>query len=106
MSFLDTNYKGFTIATRLTQKGRESIANGNFVITHFAVGDSEYSYTGSISEQTIMAPFDDYGNVKYPLSYVSGSSPYGIPVSLMEMTECSNVMGPAGFVSGSLGDDL
>jgi hypothetical protein len=101
MSFLDTNYKGFTIATRLTQKGRESIANGNFVITHFAVGDSEYSYSGSTTGQTIMAPFDDYGNVKYPLSYVSGSSPYGIPVSLMEMTECSNVMGPAGFVSGS-----
>jgi hypothetical protein len=101
MSFLDTNYKGFTIATRLTQKGRESIANGNFVITHFAVGDSEYSYSGSTTSQTIMAPFDDYGNVKYPFSYVSGSSPYGIPVSLMEMTECSNVMGPAGFVSGS-----
>ena len=101
MSFLDTNYKGFTIATRLTQKGRESIANGNFVITHFAVGDSEYSYTDSTTGQIVMAPFDDYGNVKYPLSYVSGSSPYGIPVSLMEMTECSNVMGPAGFVSGS-----
>lgn len=106
MSFLDTNYKGFTIATRLTQKGRESIANGNFVITHFAVGDSEYSYSGSTTGQTIMAPFDDYGNVKYPLSYVSGSSPYGIPVSLMEVTECSNVMGPAGFVSGSFGDDF
>ena len=101
MSFLDTNYKGFTIATRLTQKGRESIANGNFVITHFAVGDSEYSYTDSTTGQIVMAPFDDYGNVKYPLSYVSGSSPYGIPVSLMEMTECSNVMGPAGFVSSS-----
>jgi hypothetical protein len=101
MSFLDTNYKGFTIATRLTQKGRESIANGYFVITHFAVGDSEYSYTDSTTGQIVMAPFDDYGNVKYPLSYVSGSSPYGIPVSLMEMTECSNVMGPAGFVSGS-----
>jgi hypothetical protein len=101
MSFLDTNYKGFTIATRLTQKGRESIANGNFVITHFAVGDSEYSYSGSTTGQTIMAPFDDYGNVKYPLSYVSGSLPYGIPVSLVEMEECSNVMGPAGFISGS-----
>ena len=101
MSFLDTNYKGFTIATRLTQKGRESIANGNFVITHFAVGDSEYSYSGSTTGQTIMAPFDDYGNVKYPLSYVSGSSSYGIPVSLVEMEECSNVMGPAGFISGS-----
>ena len=106
MSFLDTDYKGFTIATRLTQKGRESIANGNFVITHFAVGDSEYSYTGSTTGQIVMAPFDDYGNVKYPLSYVSGSSPYGIPVSLMVATECSNVMGPAGFVSGSFGDDF
>ena len=106
MSFLDTDYKGFTIATRLTQKGRESIANGNFVITHFAVGDSEYSYTDSTTGQIVMAPFDDYGNVKYPLSYVSGSSPYGIPVSMMETLECSNVMGSAGFVSGSFGDDF
>ena len=106
MSFLDTDYKGFTIATRLTQKGRESIANGNFVITHFAVGDSEYSYTGSTTGQTVMAPFDDYGNVKYPLSYVVSGTTYGIPVSLMETTECSNVMGAAGFVSGSFGDDF
>jgi len=100
MGFLDKNYSG-QIAARLTQKGRESIANGNFVITHFAVGDSEYSYSGSTTEQTIMAPFDDYGNVKYPIQYVSGSSPYGIPVSMMGTIECANVMGPSGFVSGS-----
>ena len=105
MGFLDKNYSG-PIAARLTQKGRESIANGNFVITHFAVGDSEYSYVDSVTGQTIMAPFDDYSNVKYPLLYVSGSSPYGIPVSLKEVVECSNVMGPAGFVSGSLGDNF
>lgn len=106
MSFLDTNYKGFTIATRLTQKGRESIANGNFVISHFAVGDSEYTYTGSTTNQKVLSPFDDYGNVKYPLSYVDGGTSYGIPVSLREVVECSNVMGPAGFVSGSFGDDF
>jgi hypothetical protein len=100
MGFLDKNYSG-PVAARLTQKGRESIANGNFVITYFAVGDSEYSYTGSTTGQTIMAPFDDYGNIKYPIQYVSGSSPYGIPVSMMETVECANVMGPAGFVSGS-----
>jgi hypothetical protein len=105
MGFLDKIYSG-PIAARLTQKGRESIANGNFVITHFAVGDSEYSYVDSVTGQTIMAPFDDYSNVKYPLSYVSGSSPYGIPVSLKEVVECSNVMGPAGFVSGSLGGNF
>jgi hypothetical protein len=104
MSFLDKNYSE-NIATRLTQKGRESIANGNFVISYFAVGDSEYSYTGSTSGQTIMAPFDDYGNVKYPLSYVSGSSPYGIPYSTMITEECSNIMGSAGFVSSSYGPD-
>ena len=101
MGFLDKNYSAGPVASRLTQKGRESIANGNFVITHFAIGDSEYSYSGSTTGQTIMAPFDDYGNVKYPISYISGSSPYGIPVSLMETIECASVMGPAGFVSGS-----
>jgi hypothetical protein len=105
MSFLDTNYSG-QIATRLTQKGRESIANGNFVISHFAVGDSEYSYTDSTTSQKVFSPFDDYGNVKYPIQYTSGSTPYGIPISEMSTVECSNVMGPAGFVSGSLGDDF
>ena len=105
MGFLDKNYSG-PVAARLTQKGRESIASGNFVITHFAIGDSEYSYTGSTTGQTIMAPFDDYGNIKYPISYVSGGSPYGIPLSMMETIECANVMGPAGFVSGSFDDDF
>ena len=104
MSFLDKNYSE-SIATRLTQKGRESIANGNFVISYFAVGDSEYSYTGSTSGQTIMAPFDDYGNVKYPISFVSGGTYYGIPYSTMTMEECSNIMGSAGFVSSSYGVD-
>ena len=66
MSFLDTNYSGI-IATRLTQKGRESIANGNFVISHFAVGDSEYSYVDSTTGSLVFSPFDDYGNVKYPI---------------------------------------
>jgi hypothetical protein len=105
MSFLDTNYSGI-IATRLTQKGRESIANGNFVISHFAVGDSEYSYVDSTTGSLVFSPFDDYGNVKYPIQYTSGSTPYGVPISEMTTVECSNVMGPAGFVSGSLDDDF
>ena len=69
MGFLDKNYSAGPVASRLTQKGRESIANGNFVITHFAIGDSEYSYSGSTTGQTIMAPFDDYGNVKGLIDY-------------------------------------
>jgi len=105
MSFLDTNYSGI-IATRLTQKGRESIANGNFVISHFAVGDSEYSYVDSTTGSLVFSPFDDYGNVKYPIQYTSGSTPYGVPISEMTTVECSNVMGPAGFVSGSLDDNF
>ena len=43
MSFLNTGYSA-TVAARLTQKGRNSIAKGNFVVSYFAVGDSEYNY--------------------------------------------------------------
>jgi hypothetical protein len=100
MSFLDKNFSA-NVSTRLTQKGRESIARGNFVISHFIVGDSEFSYVDSTTDGTIMAPFDDYGNVKYPLLYTSGSTPYGIPISGTTTEPCSNIIGPAGLVSGS-----
>lgn len=63
MSFLQNN--SATVAARLTKKGRNSIANGDFNIEYFAIGDSEYNYSGST--QITFAPFDKDINVKYPL---------------------------------------
>lgn len=89
MSFLQNN--SATVAARLTKKGRNSIANGDFNIEYFAVGDSEYNYSGST--QITFAPFDKDINVKYPLWFTtSGSTFYGIPVSAAITTPCSNVV--------------
>jgi hypothetical protein len=90
MSFLNTTNSA-TVAARLTKKGRNSIANGDFNIEYFAVGDSEYNYSGST--QNTFAPFDKDINVKYPLWFTtSGSTFYGIPVSAAITTPCSNVI--------------
>ena len=90
MSFLNTNYSA-TIAARLTQKGRNAISKGNFNISYFAIGDSEYNYNGT-STQSILAPFDKDLNVKYPLWYTSGSTYFGVPIESSITTTCKNVM--------------
>ena len=47
MSFLDKNNSEF-VSARLTQEGRNAIANGDFKIDYFSVGDSEFDYTGNL----------------------------------------------------------
>jgi len=91
MSFLNTGYSA-TVAARLTQKGRNSIAKGNFVVSYFAVGDSEYNYSGGTSSQNVLAPFDKDSHVKYPLWYTSGSTFFGIPVDGSTKTICNNLV--------------
>jgi len=91
MSFLNTGYSA-TVAARLTQKGRNSIAKGNFVVSYFAVGDSEYNYSGGTSSQNILAPFDKDSHVKYPIWYTSGSTFFGIPVDGSNTTICRNLV--------------
>ena len=91
MSFLNTGYSA-TVAARLTQKGRNSIAKGNFVVSYFAVGDSEYNYIGGTSSQNILAPFDKDSHIKYPLWYTSGSTFFGIPVDGSNTTICKNLV--------------
>jgi hypothetical protein len=94
MSFLNTNYSA-TVAARLTQKGRNSIAKGDFLISYFAIGDSEYNYSGTTS-QGVFAPLDKDTHVKYPLKYTNDdlvdTTVYGIPVDDYIKTTCSNVM--------------
>ena len=91
MSFLNTGYSA-TVAARLTKRGRNSIAKGNFVVSYFAVGDSEYNYSG-ITNQNILAPFDKDSHIKYPFWYTtSGSTFFGIPVDSSTGTTCTNVV--------------
>jgi hypothetical protein len=93
MSFLNTNISA-TVAARLTKKGRNSIANGDFVISYFAVGDSEYNYSGGT--QSVFAPFDKDVHVKYPFWYTTGSTFFGVPTKNAITTICSNVVAPNG----------
>ena len=88
MSFLNTGYSA-TVAARLTKKGRNSIAKGNFVVSYFAVGDSEYNYNGTTFQNTL-APFDKDSHIKYPLWYTSGSTFFGIPIDGSNTIVCEN----------------
>lgn len=101
MSFLDKNNSDY-ISARLTQRGRRAIANGNFNISYFGIGDSEYDYSGS-SYQNVLAPLDKNTNIKYPFKYDSSTSSttYGIPVTGSTYEIVKNRMGSAGVISGN-----
>lgn len=102
MSFLDKNNSEY-LSARLTQKGRNAIAKGDFKISYFTVGDSEYVYSGFTgSFQSVFTPLDKDSDIKYPLSYESGSLPYGVPITGSTYEVISNQMGEAGFISGSV----
>ena len=109
MSFLNSNNSEF-LSARITQKGRNSIAKGNFNIEYFQIGDSEFDYTsnlkyltGSLNGQKVFAPLDKDTQLKYPLLYLSGSDiQYGVPVTGSTIETIKNTMGTAGFVSGSV----
>ena len=109
MSFLSQNNAEF-LSARLTQKGRKSIAEGNFQIKFFQVGDSEFDYTAPFNsldgvqdnpQQSVFAPFDKDSQVKYPykLSSDLDSTTYGVPIMDSITTTIRNGMGPAGFVT-------
>lgn len=108
MSFLSNNNSEF-LSVRITQKGRNSIAKGNFNISYFQIGDSEFDYTppfdnltglNSVPFQSVFAPLDKEGGIKYPykLDSSSNSTVYGIPVQSSTTDTLRNIMGPAGFV--------
>ena len=104
MSFLNSNNSEF-LSARITNRGRKAIANGNFNIQYFQIGDSEYDYnlsslTGSTNHQKVFAPFDYDGGVKYPFGLDSTiSTTYGTPISNNKTVTLRNEMGPAGIVS-------
>ena len=110
MSFLSPNNAEY-LSARITKRGRNAIAQGDFVISYFQVGDSEFDYTDPFSgftgilgapSQKVLAPFDHESGVKYPYSLdVSGTTSFGVPVLNPNPNKIPirNAMGPAGFVS-------
>lgn len=107
MSFLNSNNAEF-LSARITQKGRNAIAKGNFKIEYFQIGDSEFDYTspftsltGQTTHQKVFSPLDKESGVKYPylLESSTGSTSYGTPFQNSVIESLRNVMGPAGFVS-------
>ena len=95
MSFLNTGFTP-TVSARLTKAGRNAIAKGDFLISYFAIGDSEYNYNLSgLTSQNVLSPFDKNTHVKYPIWYSTADSTiYGIPVDSTddENQPCRNVM--------------
>jgi|LakMenE01Jun11ns_1017448.scaffolds.fasta_scaffold9956324_3 hypothetical protein len=108
MSFLNSNNAEY-LSARITNRGRKAIANGNFNIQYFQIGDSEFDYTspfnaltGTTGQQKVFAPFDNESGVKYPYSLGSDiltSTTYGTPISNSSTTTLRNEMGAGGFVS-------
>lgn len=106
MSFLDSSNSEF-LSARITKKGRRSIAEGNFVIKYFQIGDSEFDYTFSgytgvngAPHQRILAPMDGDQHVKYPYLISSGETiNYGNAAQQSLTETIKNPMGSAGFVS-------
>lgn len=109
MSFLYRNNSEL-LSVRITNKGRKGIAQGNFNISYFQVGDSEYVYNVPFNQmdglngrpcQNVFSPFDHNNSIKYPYKLddtISGTT-YGNPIQNSETITLRNVMGPAGFVS-------
>jgi hypothetical protein len=109
MSFLTENNSEF-LSARVTKKGRNSIAKGNFVISYFQIGDSEYDYSAPFTNldgtfkkpfQKVFAPHDKETVVKYPykIDTTVTTTTYGVPVQNSYTDILRNPMGPAGFVS-------
>lgn len=112
MSFLNENSAEF-LSARITKKGRNAIAKGNFKISFFQVGDSEFDYStpfnslnGSLTNpnQKVFSTLDKESGVKYPykLDTEATSTTYGNPIQNSYTETLRNVMGPAGFVTNYL----
>ena len=114
MSFLSQKNAEF-LSARLTQKGRKSIAQGDFQIKFFQVGDSEFDYTSPFNlldgvqhnqQQNVLSPLDKDSQVKYPyLLDTDSTTTYGVPIMDSITETIRNGMGPAGFVSEHLDYD-
>lgn len=107
MSYLYEN-NSENLAARITYVGRRKIAQGDFNISYFQIGDSEFDYNFSAfdgiltSAQKVLTPMDKDNQVKYPYkvsdSTLTGTT-YGIPSQTSLKETIRNNVGPAGYVS-------
>jgi len=113
MAYLQEN-NSENLAARITNKGRKKIAQGNFNISYFQIGDSEYDYGFSMFDgetnpaQKVLMPFDKDSQVKYPYKVSESSltgTTYGVPIQFSETNTIRNDVDPAGYVSGYLAYD-
>lgn len=113
MSFLNSNNSEF-VSARITQKGRNAIAKGDFKVEYFQIGDSEFDYnsqlsnlTGFTNHQKVMTPFDKEAGVKYPfkLNDSVDSPTLGDPIANSGIETIRNTIGSAGYVGSYLDYD-
>jgi hypothetical protein len=107
MSYLQENNTE-NLAARITYKGRQKIAQGDFNISYFQIGDSEFDYNFSVfdgitlSGQKVLTPLDKDSQVKYPYkvseSTLTGTT-YGVPSQSYITKTISNNIAAAGYVS-------
>lgn len=108
MSFLN-EINSEHLAARITQRGRRKIAQGDFNIAYFQIGDSEFDYAfsdfdGTLTRpaQKVFTPLDKDNQVKYPYKISTSSltgTTFGNPIQVAQTETIRNVMGPAGYVS-------
>jgi len=105
------------VNTVMTDMGRQKLAQGNFNVSYFQIGDSEVTYNvlpptyNQFNTQILKpsynaqnnsgAPQSNKQNVKYPF-YVDGSSgnTYGIPYQDQTTQNIFNAAAPRGFFTG------
>lgn len=114
MSYLNPNTSAFLNA-KLTNIGRQKIAQGNFNISYFQIGDSEFDYTIPFNilsgdnnvSQKIISPINNNDVVKYPylLHDLLPGSTTGVTIGTPIMNSYTDIVvnpiGAAGMVSGT-----
>lgn len=98
-SFL--NKKSEYVSAKLTNNGRKSIANGDFKVSYFEIGDSEFNYGHNNKKQKVTSSIENSVDSKYPYLLDNTSEViYGVPVNNQNKVIVRNLMGPAGMVNG------
>lgn len=114
MSYLKILQSAFLDA-KLTKIGRQKIANGNFNISYFQIGDSEFDYTNPFYQlsgntqpsQKIISPMNNNDVIKYPYllhEIITGSTTgitIGTPIINSYSDTIINPIGASGMVSGT-----
>lgn len=88
------------VAARVTNFGRQKIAEGNFNIKYFQFGDSEFDYnfpelsgTTESTIQKVFTPLDKYSSIKHPYQFSLSGTTYGTPIKTSQIHTIKNFVG-------------